>query len=56
MKKLNVIVNEQEWNTIYTALKIEADRNADLDANEDQKKVQRDIQAAIEAVRRAAPV
>lgn len=54
MKK--IIVTEKEWNTICTVLRIEADRNADLDAGEDQKKVQRDIQAAIEAVQRATNV
>lgn len=48
-----ITVTEREWNTIYTALKIEAERNADLDADEDQRKVQADIQAAIEAVRKA---
>lgn len=54
MKK--IIVTDQEWNTICTALRIEAARNADLDADEDQKKVQQDIQAAIEAVQRAVNV
>ena len=52
--KWTIIVTEKEWNTIYTALKIEAERNADLDADEDQRRVQADIQAAIEAVQKAS--
>ena len=52
--KRTIVVTEKEWNTIYTALRIEADRNADVDADENQRQVQADIQAAIEAVRKAA--
>lgn len=51
--KRTIVVTEKEWNTIYTALKIEAARNADMDADDDQRKVQADIQAAIEAVQKA---
>lgn len=51
-----IIVSEQVWNTICTALEIEVARNADLDANHDQKSVQQDLQAAISAVKRAVKV
>lgn len=51
--KRTIAVTDKVWNTICTALRNEAERNADLDADEDQRRVQPDIQEAIEAVQKA---
>ena len=48
-----IIVTDKQWNTIYTALKIEEVRNMSTDATAEELEVLSDIRSAIEAVQAA---
>lgn len=53
MKKINISVTYDDYNTILTALMIEQERNQRVDNTPEQNKVLEQITKALEAVRDA---